>query len=107
KKHLISLTLAPYPSNGARKMGAQLIPCLPGDEPAVLDQIDAEGGGGEDRSAEITLDANSVILVGERAAGLSGTFSACLRLAERTGARLAWGPRRAGDPGALDRERRA
>jgi NADH-quinone oxidoreductase subunit G len=43
-----------------------------------------------------------VILVGERAAGLSGTFSACLRLAERTGARLAWVPRRAGDRGALE-----
>ena len=52
--------------------------------------------------AEITLDANSVILVGERAAGLSGTFSACLRLAERTGARLAWVPRRAGDRGAVE-----
>jgi NADH-quinone oxidoreductase subunit G len=102
KKHLISWTLAPYASNGARKMGAQLIPCLPGDEPAILDQIDAEEGGGDDRSAETTLDANSVILVGERAAGLSGTYSACLRLAERTGARLAWVPRRAGDRGAVE-----
>jgi NADH-quinone oxidoreductase subunit G len=102
KKHLISWTLAPYASNGARKMGAQHIPCVPGDEPAILDRIDAEGRAGDDRPAEITLDANSVILVGERAAGLSGTFSACLRLAERTGARLAWVPRRAGDRGAVD-----
>jgi NADH-quinone oxidoreductase subunit G len=102
KKRLISWTLAPYASDGARKMGAQLIPCLPGDEPDILDQIDAEGRGGDDRPAEITLDANSVILVGERAAGLSGTFSACLRLAERTGARLAWVPRRAGDRGAVE-----
>jgi NADH-quinone oxidoreductase subunit G len=102
KKHLTSWTLAPYASNGARKMGAQLIPCIPGEEPAVLDLLDAEGREGDDRLAEITLDANSVILVGERAAGLSGTFSACLRLAERTGARLAWVPRRAGDRGAVE-----
>jgi len=102
KKHLTSWTLAPYASNGARKMGAQLIPCLPGDEPAVLDQIDAEARSDDDHLAETTLEANSVILVGERAAGLSGTFSACLRLAERTGARLAWVPRRAGDRGALE-----
>ena len=102
KKHLTSWTLAPYLSNGARKMGAQLIACVPGDEPAVLDQVQAEIDGTDDRYAEISLDANSVILVGERAAGLSGTFSACLRLAERTGARLAWVPRRAGDRGAVE-----
>jgi NADH-quinone oxidoreductase subunit G len=102
KKRLISWTLAPYASNGARKMGTQLIGCLPGDEPAMLDQLGAEGRGGDDRLGEIALDANSVILVGERAAGLSGTFSACLRLAERTGARLAWVPRRAGDRGAVE-----
>ena len=102
KKHLTSWTLAPYLSNGARKMGAQLIACVPGDEPAVLDELQAEGRPTDDRLTQIILDANSVILVGERAAGLSGTFSACLRLAERTGARLAWVPRRAGDRGAVE-----
>jgi NADH-quinone oxidoreductase subunit G len=102
KKNLTSWTLAPYASNGARKMGAQLIACVPGDEPAVLDQLNGERGDADDPLAEISLDANSVILVGERAAGLSGTFSACLRLAERTGARLAWVPRRAGDRGAVE-----
>ena len=102
KKSLTSWTLAPYASNGARKMGAQLIACVPGDEAAILDQVNAEGGTADQRLAEVVLDANSVILVGERAAGLSGTFSACLRLAERTGARLAWVPRRAGDRGAVE-----
>ena len=102
KKRLTSWTLAPYASNGARKMGAQLIACVPGDEPAILDQVHAPSGAADDPLAEIPLDANSVILVGERAAGLSGTFSACLRLAERTGARLAWVPRRAGDRGAVE-----
>ena len=102
KQHLTSWTLAPYASNGARKMGARLIACVPGDEPAVLDQVQAQGEVTADVLAEISLDANSVILVGERAAGLSGTFSACLRLADRTGARLAWVPRRAGDRGAVE-----
>ena len=44
-----------------------------------------------------------MILVGERAAALSGTLSAVLRvLQERTGARVAWIPRRAGDRGAVE-----
>jgi NADH-quinone oxidoreductase subunit G len=102
KKHLRSFTLAPYASDGARKMGTYLIPCLPGDEANLLDQVQPESGATDDRLAEIALDENSVILVGERAAGLSGTFSACHRLAERTGARLAWVPRRAGDRGAVE-----
>ena len=54
KKHLTSWTLAPYASNGARKMGAQLIACVPGDEPAVLDQVQAEIDGADDRYAEIS-----------------------------------------------------
>jgi NADH-quinone oxidoreductase subunit G len=102
KKQLASWTLAPYASNGTRKMGAQLIACVPGEEASVLDQLNTEDDPADDRIAEIGLDANSVILVGERAAGLSGTLSACLRLAERTGARLAWVPRRAGDRGAVE-----
>ena len=102
KKNLTSWTLAPFASNGARKMGAQLIACSPGDEAAVLDQVNAEGGTTDQRLAKVSMDANSVILIGERAAGHSGTFSACLRLAERTGARLAWVPRRAGDRGAVE-----
>jgi NADH-quinone oxidoreductase subunit G len=88
KRGLKVSTLAPYLSTGAYKIGAELIPTVPGAEAAVLD--------------ESSLDAGSVILVGERAAVSSGTFSACLRLAERTGARLAWVPRRAGDRGAVE-----
>ena len=102
KKHIATWTLAPYPSSGAQKMGAQLIRCVPGDEANLLDQLHEETGQSDDQLASISLDANSVILVGERAAGLSGTFSACHRLAERTGARLAWVPRRAGDRAAVE-----
>jgi NADH-quinone oxidoreductase subunit G len=102
KKGLASWALAPYQSNGVRKMGTQVISCAPGDEAGLLDQLYREGGAINDQPTEISLDKNSVILVGERAAGLSGTFSACSRLAERTGARLAWVPRRAGDRGAVE-----
>jgi NADH-quinone oxidoreductase subunit G len=102
KKQLISWTLAPYASNGTTKIGAQLITCQPGEEASLLDQLHPEGDKTGDRLADISLDENSVILVGERAAGLSGTLSACHRLAERTGARLAWVPRRAGDRGAVE-----
>jgi len=91
RKHdLTSWTLAPALSRGARKMGATLVPVVPGGEAAVLDGL------------TLPLDGHSVVLVGERAALASGTLSACLRLVERTGARLAWVPRRAGDRGAVE-----
>jgi NADH-quinone oxidoreductase subunit G len=47
------------------------------------------------------LTSKSVILVGERAAETEGALSAALALAESSGAKLAWIPRRAGERGAL------
>lgn len=47
------------------------------------------------------LTSQSVILVGERAAEVEGALSAALELAEASGAKLAWIPRRAGERGAL------
>ena len=105
KRGLASWTLAPFLSNGATKIGAQLMPTLPGAEATILDGLGHPPTWrslDEGEPAGITLDATSVIIVGERAAGLSGTLSACQRLSERTGARLVWIPRRAGDRGALD-----
>ena len=57
-------------------------------EPAALDAIN--------------LPEGAIILVGERLASVPGGFSAVARLAERTGARVAWVPRRAGERGALE-----
>jgi NADH-quinone oxidoreductase subunit G len=65
---------------------------VPGAEAAVL----------SDLPAEVALDAASVILVGERAAESPGALSAVLALSKRTGARVAWVPRRAGDRGAVE-----
>ncbi|WP_152362140.1 NADH-quinone oxidoreductase subunit G [Microlunatus speluncae] len=92
KSKLKSWTLAPYLSNGARKHGATLIKTVPGAEAATLNQL----------PAGVQLDADSVILVGERAALSSGTLTAVLALSRSTGARIAWIPRRAGDRGAVE-----
>ncbi|HET9873013.1 MAG TPA: NADH-quinone oxidoreductase subunit G [Propionibacteriaceae bacterium] len=92
KSALASWTLAPYLSNGARKMGATLLPTVPGAEATVLDRL----------PDDVVLDDRSVILVGERAAGSPGTLSAVLALRDATGARLCWIPRRAGDRGAVE-----
>ncbi len=88
KKDLKVVTVAPYLSNGSAKLGAHLVPTVPGTEAEVVAKLDA--------------DANTVILVGERAAGAIGTLTAVAELAGRTGARVAWIPRRAGDRGAVE-----
>ena len=64
------------------------------------------GSGDGDDSNQAVATAlrgeGAVILVGERAAEAPGTLSAAQALAEATGARLAWVPRRAGERGAID-----
>ena len=84
----------PITSRGLRKMGGTLIPTAPGDEAAALDALGMTG--------DHPLDSTSVIMVGERLATSPGALSSALGLASRTGARLAWVPRRAGDRGAIE-----
>ena len=52
--------------------------------------------------ASLALTAKSVILVGERASESAGLFSAVAALAAKTGAKIAYIPRRAGERGALE-----
>ena len=92
KKHLPVWTLAPYLSNGSRKLGATLVPVTPGDQARRIDSFD-DG---------VDLGPSGVILVGERAATGLGTLTAVLRLAARTQARVAWVPRRAGERAAVE-----
>jgi NADH-quinone oxidoreductase subunit G len=87
-------SLAPFTSRGLRKMGGTVLPTLPGQEAAALDAV-AENG-------DVALDSGGLLLVGERLALVPGALTAAQRLAETTGARLAWVPRRAGDRGALE-----
>jgi NADH-quinone oxidoreductase subunit G len=82
-------------SRGLQKMDGQLISAAPGEEALVLANLPQE------LLKSLTLPG-AVILVGERAAVAPGTLSAVTRLAQETGAALAWVPRRAGERGALD-----
>lgn len=91
------LTVAPFLSRGAEKLDATLIQALPGGEGAALAAIKGAADAAESLKAE-----GSVIIVGERLAGSPGALSEALRLAKRTGARLAWIPRRAGERGAVE-----
>ena len=80
KRKLLVLSDAPYASRGSEKLNAELI---------------------SDISAISGLTSKSVILVGERLAEKVGALSSALELAEKSGAKLAWIPRRAGERGAL------
>ncbi len=80
--------IASHTTRGLTKMSGQLIRTVPGQEPVAL--------------AELTLEPNAVILVGERLASVTGGFSAVAALAAKSKARVAWIPRRAGERGALE-----
>ena len=96
-------TIAPFATRGTTKLRASLLPTAPGAEPGVLDAITPDSGEVAHAAIAQALAApGSVILVGERAAALPGTLSAVERLADRTGARVAWVPRRAGERGAVE-----
>ena len=97
-------TLAPFRSPGAVKTAARLIRVVPGAEALALDAV-RDGVGDDAAAVEAAAglaQPGAVVLVGERLAGSPGALSAAVRLAERTGARLAWVPRRAGERGAVD-----
>jgi len=94
--------ISAYETLGTSKMKARFVPATPGTEAEVLNAIHE---GSHDAFGEVFGDLRnegSIILVGERAADTPGALTAARRLAERTGARLAWIPRRAGDRAAID-----
>ncbi|MEZ5191616.1 MAG: NADH-quinone oxidoreductase subunit G [Nocardioides sp.] len=88
------LSVASHSSRGLEKLGGRLVPAAPGAEADALRGLDTTAG--------VSLDDSSVILVGERLATVPGALTAAADLAARTGARLAWVPRRAGDRGAVE-----
>ncbi|MEE6294419.1 NADH-quinone oxidoreductase subunit G [Georgenia wangjunii] len=96
-------TLAPLATRGTTKLRAQLVECAPGTEAEVLDAVvptSVEPDLGV--LAQALAEPGTVVLVGERAGAQPGTLAAVLQLVERTGARLAWVPRRAGERGAVE-----
>ncbi|MGH3796577.1 MAG: NADH-quinone oxidoreductase subunit G [Pseudonocardiaceae bacterium] len=87
--------LGQFTTPAVRKTFGTLLPVVPGGEPAALDSLDGP-------AREALSAPGAVLLVGERAAEVPGLYSAVVRLAERTGARIGWVPRRAGERGALE-----
>ncbi|WP_119728279.1 NADH-quinone oxidoreductase subunit G [Thermomonospora amylolytica] len=98
KKGLKVYSIAPFASRGLAKMGGTLLRSLPGGEAEVLGSLVT----GDEPVAEELKAAGAVILLGERLATSPGALSSAVRLAQVTGARLAWVPRRAGERGALE-----
>jgi NADH-quinone oxidoreductase subunit G len=95
------LAIAPYATRGLAKLGGTLLAAAPGTEPELLDALTNSH---PDLAAEAAAlrGEGTVVLVGERLATVPGALSAVVRLAEATGARVAWVPRRAGERGALE-----
>ena len=93
-KNLRVTAVAPYLSRGFDKLGAALVAAVPGDEARLLATDPA--------IAAALARPGAILIVGERLASVPGGLSAAADLAARTGARLAWVPRRAGDRGAVD-----
>jgi NADH-quinone oxidoreductase subunit G len=91
KRGLTVTSVAPFATTGLTKLRGTLVETAPGQEAAALTDIDNRLSG-----------KDSVILVGERLATSPGALSAAVAVAERTGAKLAWIPRRAGDRGAVE-----
>jgi NADH-quinone oxidoreductase subunit G len=86
--------VAPFASRGLAKLGALVLPTVPGDEGHVL------ATSGDLRLA--LSQPGAILFVGERLGTVQGGLSAAVALATETGAKLAWVPRRAGDRGAVD-----
>ena len=80
--------IASHVTEGLYKLKATLVPTRAGDEAHVLDNAE--------------IDANTIVLVGERAATVPGLLSELIAATDAVGARLAWVPRRAGDRAAVE-----
>jgi NADH-quinone oxidoreductase subunit G len=103
-------SIAPYATRGLTRMDGTLLPAAPGTEAEWLTSLTTSLTGGLPAADAPTSDIDTsalarpgaVILVGERLAGSPGAYAAAVRLAEATGARLAWIPRRAGERGGVE-----
>jgi NADH-quinone oxidoreductase subunit G len=88
KRALKVVSIGSKESIGVEKLKAEFVKVAPGQEAAAI--------------ATQSLTNKSVILVGERAAESAGSLSAVAALADSSGAKIAWIPRRAGERGALE-----
>jgi NADH-quinone oxidoreductase subunit G len=99
RKHGLAVhAVAPFATDGLKKVHGTLIETAPGAEAAALDGL-ADGDGD---LLPLLSEPGAIILVGERLGGVPGGLSAAAKLADATGAKLAWVPRRAGERGAVE-----
>ena len=98
KRDLKVYSVASHASLGLTKTKGTLVQAVPGDEARVLNALDVDNP----EVVEALGEEGAVILAGERLAAVPGALTAASALAERTGAKLAWVPRRAGERGAID-----
>jgi NADH-quinone oxidoreductase subunit G len=87
KRALKVISIGSKESIAVEKLKAQFIKVAPGPEAAAV--------------SSQNLTDKSVILVGERASESAGVLTAVAGLAQSSGAKLAWIPRRAGERGAI------
>ena len=88
KRALKVTAIASKLSIGVEKLKGEFVKVAPGQEAAAV--------------TSQKLTAQSIILVGERASESVGVLTAVAALADSTGAKIAWIPRRAGERGALE-----
>ncbi|HEX4725244.1 MAG TPA: NADH-quinone oxidoreductase subunit G [Pseudonocardiaceae bacterium] len=94
KGKLAYFHIGQWTTPAVRKTRGTLLPTIPGAEAAALADLPSD-------VLDALREPGSVLLVGERAAGVAGLFTAVRATAATTGARVAWIPRRAGERGAL------
>lgn len=80
--------IAPWNTRGFKKLQAKYVGVAPGLEAGAI--------------AQLSLTSASVIVVGERLCESTGALSAVANLVAKSGAKIAWVPRRAGERGALE-----
>ena len=105
-------SVAPFATRGLARLSGTLLPAAPGTEAEWLGSLTTAASGGllaPDVDTDLLRtvagalgEPGAVVLVGERLASAPGAYAAVLRLAEATGARLAWIPRRAGERGGVE-----
>ena len=88
KRSLAVTAISPWNTRGFKKLQAKYIGVLPGNESGAI--------------SELSLTNQSVIVIGERLSESAGALSAVAALAGKSGAKIAWVPRRAGERGALE-----
>ena len=88
KRALEVTAITPYQSRGFKKLNAKSVLTVPGQEAAALNGL--------------SLTNKSIIISGERLAESTGGLSAVAQLADKSGAKIAWVPRRAGERGAIE-----